>query len=192
MVVADGFISVKTTPQYEDGTEFLQKRADGILCVNQKDPGQLKRVQLEALFCVLDPDLRVMVDGARLLTTGGVTGTGAVFTDALNTNRFSLEVWQNVTGRNACNASGQQQYVYWFYPNLGNPVVQDFTQDNNALQWHETMESMGIGTSWGAYPTVLPPSTYLGSNTLVAGDHYGYNITSTAPPTASCGAVTVS
>ncbi len=51
MVVADGFISVKSTPQYEDGSEFVQKRADGTLCINQKDPGTLKRVELESLFC---------------------------------------------------------------------------------------------------------------------------------------------
>lgn len=191
MVVADGFISVKNSPQYEDGTEFVKKRADGFLCVNQKDPGQLKRVQLESVFCVLDPDLRVMMDGARLLQSGGVTGNGAVFTDALNTNRFSLEIWQNVAGRNACNAAGQQQYVYWFYPNLGNPQVQDFTAENDAMEWHETMESLGVGTSWGAYPTAAPPNTYLGGNALQAGDHYGYYITTTAPPTASCGAVTV-
>jgi hypothetical protein len=192
MVVADGFISVKNSPQYEDGTEFIQKRADGFLCVNQKDPGQLKRVQLESLFCTVDPDLRVIMDGARLLTSGGVTGAGAVFTDALNTNRFSLEIWQNITGRGACNAAGQQQYVYWFYPNLGNPMVQDFTAENAALQWHETMESQGIGTSWGAYPTALSPNSILSGNTLQAGDHYGYFITSTPPPTAQCGAQTVS
>jgi|SRR5690348_568428 len=190
MVVADGFISVKNSPQYEDGTEFITKRADGFLCVNQKDPGQLKRVELESMWCVLDPDIRVIMDGARLLTTGATTGTGAVFTDGLVTNRFSLEVWQNVAGRNACNAAGQQQYVYWAYPNLGNAQVQDFTVENAALQWHETMESMGAGTSWGAFPTAAPPSSFLGT-TFQTGDHYAYNITTVTPPTASCGAVTV-
>jgi len=191
MVVADGFISVKNSPQYEDGTEFVKKRADGFLCVNQKDPGQLKRVELESVFCTIDPDLRVIMDGARLLQTSGVTGSGAVFTDALNTNRFSLEIWQNITGRGACNSAGQQQYVYWFYPNLGNPKISDFTVENAALEWHETMESQGVGYNWGAYPTAAPPSTYLGGNALQVGDHYGYMITSVAPPTAACGAVLV-
>lgn len=198
MVVADGFISVKATPQYEDGTEFTKKRADGQLCVNQKDPGQLKRINLESLFCVLDPDLRVVMDGARLLQTSGVTGTGAAFNDSINTNRFSLEIWQNVAGRNACNSSGQQQYVYWAFPNLGNAQVQDFTAQNDALEWHETMESMGLGqgasaplAAWGTYPLAAPPSTYLSGNSLVVGEHYAYNVTTTAPPTATCGATLV-
>lgn len=192
MVVADGFISVKSTPQYEDGTEFIKKRADGLLCVNQKDPGQLKRVELEAVFCVIDPDLRVIMDATRLLTTGSTTGTGGVMTDALVSNRFSLEIWQNVAGRNACNALGQQQYVYWAYPNLGNSQILDFTVGNEALEWHEKMESASSGSFWGTFPTTLPPSGYLNGSSFVAGDHFGWNITTIAPPTASCGAVTVS
>lgn len=191
MVVADGFISLKNAPQYEDGTEFVKKRADGLLCVNQKDPGQLKRVELESLWCVIDPDMRVVMDGARLLQSGGVTGSGAVFTDQLNTNRFSLEIWQNVAGKNACDANGNQRYVYWFYPNLGNPKISDFTVENAALEWKETMESMGIGTNWGTYPTAAPPSSYMGGNVLQTGDHYGYYVTTVAPPTATCGAQTV-
>src|SRR5262249_54709742 len=71
-VVETGFISVKPSPQYEDGTEFVQKTASGFLCVNQKDPGQLKRVQNDSLFCVLNPDLISIMSGATLIQTGGV------------------------------------------------------------------------------------------------------------------------
>ncbi len=198
VVVADGFISVKPSPQYEDGTEFTKKRADGQLCVNQKDPGQLKRVSLDILMCVLDPDMRVIMDGARLLQTSGTTGTGAFFNDALLSSRFSLEIWQNVSGRNACNAAGQQQYVYWAFPNVGNAQVQDFTIGNEALEWNETAETMSVGqgavapiATWGGFPTASPPSSYLSSGAFTAGDHYAYNVTTVAPPTATCGASTV-
>ncbi len=192
MVVADGFISIEASPQYEDGTEFVKKRADGLLCVNQKDPGQLKRVQLSSTWCVIDPDVRVIMDGARLLTTSGVTGTGAFFTDSLITARFSLEVWQNVSGRGACNAAGQQQYVYWAYPNIGNAQIQNFTIENAALEFQEQAETMGAGYNWGTYPTTLPPSGYLAGSTFQQGDHFAYNVTTVAPPTAQCGAQTVS
>jgi hypothetical protein len=199
MVVADGFISVKNTPQYEDGTEFTQKRADGLLCVNQKDPGQFKRLQAEAMWCVTDPDIRVIMEGARLLTSGGVTGIGAAFNDSLVTNRFSIEIWQNVAGRNACNSAGQQQYLYWAFPNCGNAQVQDFTVENDVLQWHETYETQGLGqgasgavSAWGAYPTAAPPNTYLGSgNNLQISEHYAFVITTTAPPAPTGGAITV-
>jgi len=191
--VADGFISVKATPQYEDGSEFVKKRADGQLCVNQKDPGTLKRVQLETTWCVIDPDARVIMDNARLLTSGGASGTGAVFTDALVTNRFSLEVWQLVAGKYACDpVTGLQRYVYWCYPNCGNAQIQDFTAENDALEWHETVETMSAWPAWATMttPTGAPPSTYLGgSGQLLLGDHYAYNVTTVAPPAATYGAV---
>lgn len=191
VVVADGFIMVHPTPQYEDGVEFVKRRADGALCVNQKDPGQLKRVSIETTFCVMDPDLIVLQTGSREILTSG-TGTGVAFNDSLITTRFSLEVWQNITGRNACNAAGQQQYVYWAYPNLGNAQVKDFQIENQAMEWKMSAETMSVGTSWGVYPTgATAPNTLLGG-ALQTGEHYGYNITTTAPPTASCGAATLS
>jgi hypothetical protein len=144
--VADGFLTVHATPQYEDGTEFVKKRADGTLCVNQKDPGTLKRISAESSWCVLDPDLRVIMDGARLLNSGGATGTGAMFTDALVTNRFS----------------------------------------------HETFETQAAWPAWGTMttPTGFAPSAYLGATAQIQqGDHYGYNVTTLAPPAATTGAV---
>lgn len=109
LVAEPGFISVKPSPVYEDGTEFTQKLASGALCVNQKDQGQLKRVQLDILLCVLNPDLIVQLTGARENFTGGATGSGAFFGDGLLATHTSLELWQQVAGRNAC-VNGVQQY----------------------------------------------------------------------------------
>jgi len=190
-VVEAGFISLKPSPQYEDGTEFVQKTASGALCVNQKDPGQLKRVQNDALWCVLNPDVISLMTGARLIQASGVTGTGAIFTDALLSNHFSVEVWQQVAGRNACNAAGLQQYVYWAFFNNLNAQVDDFTVENSNLQFGTKFETQSVGSIWGGFPTTLPPSGYLGGAALAAGDHYAFNITTVAPPAATNGAVTV-
>lgn len=190
--VQDGFIMVHPTPQYEDGTEFIKKRADGALCVNQKDAGQLKRLEIESVWCVMDPDVIVLQTGAREILTSA-TGTGVAFSDSLVTARFSLEVWQQVTGRGACDpTSGLQRYVYWAFPNLGNAQVSDFQIENNPLEWKMKCESQSVGSSWGALPTGGPaPNTYLGA-ALQAGEHYAFNITTTAPPAAACGASSLS
>lgn len=191
VVVADGFLMVHPTPQYEDGVEFVKRRADGALCVNQKDPGQLKRVSLELTFCVMDPDLITLQTGSREILTSS-TGTGVVFNDSLITTRWSLEVWQNITGRGACNAAGLQQYVYWIFPNIGNAQIKDFQIENQALEWKMSAETQSVGALWGAFPTgATQPNTLLGG-ALQAGEHYGYNITTIAPPTATCGATTLS
>jgi hypothetical protein len=189
VVVEQGFISIKPSPQYEDGTEFTQKLANGLLCVNQKDAGQLKRVALDILMCVLDPDQIVQLTGARLNTSGGVTGTGAFFNEQVINAHTSLEVWQLVSGRNACSVNGLQQYVYWAFPNVTNVQVKDWTVENATLNFGMSGETQGAGPLWAALPTVLPPSGYLGGSAFVAGDHYGYNVTTVAPPAAGCGAV---
>lgn len=191
IVTSDAFVSVHPTPQYEDGVEFFKRKADGTVCVNQKDAGVLKRIQAESNWCAIDPDLRVIMSGARLITTGSATGTGFFVTEGQIANRFSVEVWQNVAGRAACNAAGQQQYVYWAYPNVGNAQLQDWTSENDALEWHETWETQPAGPLWGTLPTVNPPNSYLSGSTFsnANGDHFAYNITTVAPPTAACGAI---
>lgn len=190
-VVETGFISVKPSPQYEDGQEFVQKTASGFLCVNQKDPGQLKRVNTDSLWCVMNPDLITIMTGARLIAPGGVTGTGNFFTDALLASHFSLEIWQQIAGRNACNAAGQQQFLYWAFFHNQNAQVGDFTIENSNLQFDMKAETAGVGSIWGGFPTAAPPSGYLGSATILPGDHYAYNITTVAPPASTNGAVTV-
>lgn len=185
MVVMNGFVSIQNTFEYEDGTEYTQKRADGTLCVSDKDPSQLKRITSEIQLCTLDPDGIVLMGGARLLSTSA-TGTGAAIGSNVNTARFSLETWQNVSGANQCNAAGLQQYVYWALPNLGNGMFGDYTIENGVSLLTLTAETQVVGTLWGDGPgasTWLPEAL---SNTQ--NDHIAYNVTTTAPPTASCGA----
>lgn len=188
VVASNGFISIKADPQYEDGTEFTQKLANGSLCVNQKDQGQLKRVALDNLFCVMDPDQIVQLTGSRE-NLNGVTGTGVFFNDSMISAQTSLEIWQQVAGRNACNAFGQQQYVYWCFPYLVNAQIKAFTVENANLQFEITAETRGVGALFGALPTVLPPNGYLSPNVFNIGEHYAYNVTTVAPPAATCGAV---
>jgi len=190
LIVSSGFISIKPTPQYEDPTEYLQRNANDEFCVNERGNPQLKRVELEVVLCTLDPDLIVQVGGERLLSTA-TTGTGVFFGSDLVTSRFSLEVWQNATGVDACNAAGVQQYVYWAWPNLGNVKFGDFSIENGVLQFKFTCESKSWGSRWGVLPTVLPPNGYLDGTGFQATEHYAYNLTAVAPPTAACGAVTL-
>jgi hypothetical protein len=189
--VSDGFIMVHPSPDYEDGVEFTKRRADGALCVNQKDPGQLKRVKLEITWCVMDPDVITLETGSReILTTA--TGTGVFFNDSLITARHSVEVWQSVTGRGACDpTTGLQRYVYWAFPNVSNTQVQDFQMENDSLEWKSASETAAVGSSWGTFPTTLPPNGYLSGSTFAVGDHYAFNITTVAPPAAACGAVSL-
>jgi hypothetical protein len=189
VVVTDGFVSIAPSPQYLDGEEHQQRKANGALCVYQKDPSELTRVDITTQFCVMDPDALVVITGERLLTTGAATGSGVVYGEGQLIARHSLEVWQPLTGSSACSASGLQQFMYWAFPNSGNAKIQDFTFENAPFQFTTQTETQGVGPLW--YSRV-GATAWLGSNTLQTGEHFLHNITTTPPPTATCGAVLLS
>lgn len=189
-IVQDGFISIAASPQYEDGDEFIQRTANGALCVNQKDPDSFKRVDLEMTWCVLDPDAIALLAGERLLTDASeVTGTGVVFGEGEALGHYSLEVWQPVSGAGACSgATGEQQYVYWAFMNVGNGRVGDFTFENGVFNFVTNGSTFSASPLWGLGPG--PDGPWI-DQPVVAGDHYLYNVTTTPPPTATCGAVSL-
>lgn len=191
VVVTDGYISIASEPQYEDGDAIRTKKASGQLCINRTGPNAYVHSQLTVLLCVLDPDASSIITGSRLISTGSVTGTGAAYGYNNSAAHFSLETWQPISGRGACDpATGLQRYVYWAWPHAFNAKVNSFTIENGPLElgfeaitdypsplWGD---GPGSGTSW--LPGVIDTTTFF--------DDYLWNITTTAPPTAPtvCGA----
>lgn len=190
-VITKGFISIGLEPQYEDGEPQRQKLADGSLCVNDMDDDEFTHVQLNISLCGVCPSISQIVSGARLLGTGTpVTGTGAAYSEGQITNRWSLEVWQNVTGRGACDpATGAPKYVYWAFPNVGNGRVGSSAIENAALTMALTGRTDAVGLLWGDGPGTLGPW----APAFVEGEHFLWNITTVAPPTipSNCGATVI-
>lgn len=196
VIVSKGFVQVQNEPQYEDGEEFFERTADGTVCVNQKDDPVLKRFQCTIDFCEVNTTMFSYISSARELTVGaaGVTGSGFAFAEGSPTNRYSLEVWQRVAGSGACDASGAQRYIYNAWPNLGASKIGSYSIENGRSTFQVISESQagsttavtgwlngpGSGTSW------LPTSETLG-----VGEHWLWNVTTTAPPTAACNPTTL-
>src|SRR3954468_23676198 len=67
VVVTNLFTQVQMTPQYEAGTDFFERTADGLIGVNQIDPPILKRMQLATDLMSVDPDMMPYVISAREL-----------------------------------------------------------------------------------------------------------------------------
>ena len=186
-VITKGFISVQMEPQYEDGEQQRQKLADGSLCVSQDDDDSFTMVQLTVQLCGVCPSIQKLTAGARLLTTSGpVSGTGAAYAEGLVSTRFSLEVWQNVTGKGACDpTTGAPRYVYWAFPNNGQARVGQATIENAGLTMQFVSKTQSVGLLWGDGPGSLGPW----APTFVDGEHFLWNITDVAPPAipANCG-----
>jgi len=187
--VTKGFVQVNMEPQYEDGVEFFERTADGSPCVNQKDDPTLKRMNLTSQFCEVNASAVTLMISARELTSGTpATGTGFAVAEGNPTRRYSLEVWQEVAGAGACDASGQQRYIYNAWPNVGATQLGAYVIENGRSTLETTSETKGASAQWVA----LVASDYLPAGETIDDDeHWVWNVTTTAPPTIACDPTTL-
>lgn len=184
VVVHDSFIQVAQEFQYEEGEEFFDRTADGVACVNQKDDPTLKRINLTTQLCAINVSGASYVISARELVTGSpTTGTGFAVAEGEPTNRYSMEVWQRVAGSGACDASGNQRYIYHAWPNVGATMIGNYTVENAKSMLEYTSETRGASEAW----LDLVGSAWLPSGeTVLTDEHWLFNVTTVAPPEAAC------
>lgn len=185
VVTTASFVSVAMAPQYEDGQEYFERTADGDVCVNQKDDPILKRMELNVQMCAIDPAMTAYVLSATALTVSTDT-TGWKLPEGQPTDHFSLEVWQRVAGAGACTASGAVQYIYNAWPNVGAVKLGDYTIENGRSTLQFTAESGPTSVLWADGAGTLPAWLPAGS-TIDGDEHWWWNVTTTAPPTGTCG-----
>ena len=63
-VATSGFVSVKLAAEVEDGTEITVRKADGSLCVNEKQSNTFKYLTVELEFCGVNPSVLDIVTNA--------------------------------------------------------------------------------------------------------------------------------
>lgn len=189
VAVSSGFVQVVMEPEYEEGEEFFERNASGDACVNQKDDPILKRMQLTVDWCEINVLLASYVIDARTLGAGTpVTGTGFAVAEGSAVNRFSMEVWQEVAGLGACDASGAQRYIYNAWPNIGATQLGSYTIENGRSTLQFISETRGASATW---------DTQVGADWLPAGEsvltdeHWVWNVTTEPPPTAACDTTTL-
>lgn len=189
LVVTDGFVQVEVTQQYEDGTDYQLRNAQGEFCVNETGPDQFRRVDLNIQFCAIDPDVVNLITGSTVVTTGGpTTGTGFWVTEGSVTQRFSLEVWQAVSGE-ACGSGTTPRAVYWAFPHLHAGRFNDFTISDGVLEWSLSAKSKIASPLWGTGPGAAPDWI----SAVPPNAHFGFNIAALPLPSETgCGATTLS
>lgn len=189
VVVTRGFVQVQMEPQYEDGTEFFERTASGLPCVNQKDDPTLKRMNLTSQFCEINTSAVALMISARELTTGTpTTGTGFAVSEGNPDRRYSLEVWQEVAGAAACDPSGVQRFIYNAWPNVGATQLGSYMVENGRSTLETTSESRAVTAQW----LELVGADYLPADTeLEFDEHWLWNVTTTEPPTIACDPTTL-
>ena len=194
VVTSAGFVSVTSSPQYEDAEDIKVPGANGVLCVNEPGCPQLSWVENEIQFCRVDPDLFNLITGDPIVlddTTPTPNSVGfRLDGQDICTTKFALEVWSDIAGQTCTTAT--KQYWYHLYPFNGYPVMGDWTIENGAVTFSITTHT-SPGSGWGVGPhdviNALPgpaPSPLL--TAIGAQTHYHGQVTTLAPPTPVCGA----
>lgn len=183
-VTTDSWTEIGISPQYEDGTEFIQKKANGRLCVNELDPGELKRIEETTTMCSVDVDLIAMLTGQDVVANGD-DFVGVIFGEGLLNAQFSKEVWQPVVGEGECDPEGNQRWMYWAFPREFDARIQDFTFQNDIFNLSFMSKSKRASPLWDIGDPWLADNP---TATWGPGKHFAFAVTTTPPPEAACGA----
>lgn len=184
-VVSDGFVQVEITAEIEDGDEYVQKNADGKLCINLRSPDSLKRLNVTVDWCKVDPEIFNLVTG-NPLEMSGADAVGFRIQEGEADTRWALELWTGLDD-DACTA-GAVEYGYLLLPRITGSTVGDITVANEVSTFQTTGYTEGdSGWGVGPYDVIGSPAAPL-DVAIAAIDHALIRVTPVAPPAALCGA----
>lgn len=186
--VSEGFISVALSAELESGDEFVQKNANGKLCINERSPDSLKRLNVTVDWCNVDPDIISIITG-NPVELDDANAVGFRIQEGAADAKWALEVWTGLGG-DQCDAEGNLSYGYLLVPFITGSTLGDVTIENGAATFQTNGYTQGnsgwdtgpfevIGTN--AAPTVL-------DDPIGATDHALLRIVHVTPPTPVCGA----
>ena len=71
-LVTKSLVSVTWTPNYLEAEEISQADANGDLCVDDRSDPALRWIDLEAIICVIDPDMINLITGDPVVVDDAV------------------------------------------------------------------------------------------------------------------------
>jgi hypothetical protein len=190
LVVTDAFVTVSMEAEYEEGTEYVQKNANGDLCINERAPDALKRFTVTIDWCRVDPELFAMITGATL-EMDGADIVGFRDSEGINESEFALELWTGIANQPNCGTGGL--FGYLLLPRMAGGTYGEFTvEDGNTVSFQTVGYTVG-GSGWGTgpYNVIGSPAGPL-DVAIGATQHRLVRVTEVAPPASACGASVVS
>lgn len=195
-VVTEGFVSVEGQIQLEDPQEYKLKNANDKFLYNTRGKPLIKWIDLTLNFGQVDPDAFNLVTGSPIELNDAATPEAVGFRVRENVSaNFALELWTDLDGQ-AC-VGGNVAYGYLLLPFVVDAVVGNWTWQNDTITFPVQSARTSRGSGWGVGPynvltklTGTPgPSPLL--TAIDALDHMLLQLTTLAPPSPSCGAISL-
>lgn len=131
--VIDAFTIVSLATDIEEGEELLVKKANGDICVNEKDPDLLKGIDISVTLCQVTPTVVSNLTGWPLAYDATGEAVGFDITTGSNDRQVGLELFSNVAGIDCGEGA---RYGYMVVPCVG------------PFQLSENIEFGGIDTQF--------------------------------------------
>lgn len=147
-IVTDGHVSIKISPQYEDGEETAPKNAGGKIAFVDKADDELKYLNVEIAFLKVDPELFNMVTGQPIVLDHAGNAVGIRIGATIKAN-VALETWSDVPGT-VCGPDGKL-YGYALLPWLTGGRLGDFSFENALANFTITTRTE-MNSPWGVGP----------------------------------------
>jgi hypothetical protein len=149
--VTKGFITVTMSPEYEDGDEFVQKNADGDLCLNETEESELKRINLNVELCGVDFSVVEIMTGDELELDYAGEPVGVRSAEGKPGARFAMEIWTGVGGDEACQG-GTPTYGYFLLPFVQSGKIAELSVENGPINFTLENAMTKGGGNWGTGP----------------------------------------
>lgn len=96
--VADAFTTVSLEPNVEEGETALERKANGDVCLNEKDPDLLQNLSVTVVLCQVRSELISMLTGWPVVRDSDGNGVGFDVMEGATTNETAFEVFSGVSG----------------------------------------------------------------------------------------------
>jgi hypothetical protein len=195
-VVTDGVVTVEGQIQLEDPQEYKLKNANDTFLYNSRGRPLVKWIDLTITFGLVDPELYNLVTGSPIELNDNTIPEAVGYRIRENTfANFALEMWTDLEGQ-AC-VGGVTSYGYMLLPYVVDAVAGNWTVQNDTITFPVQSARTSKGSGWGVGPyNVLNklaaptgPAPLLSAITSL--DHMLLQLTTLAPPSPSCGAISL-
>lgn len=151
-VVTSGFVSISLGTETEDGTEITVKRADGSVCISDKQANTFKYFTAEIEFCGVNPALLALVSNAQEYKDEAGDIAGFTYAEGKIDKKFALEIWTGLAGQ-SCVEGADEASGYLLLPYVNAGIPGDITIDGeNAVSFPMKDAVTKTGNAWGKGP----------------------------------------
>lgn len=160
LIVTDGFVRVRYTPNMEDGEDKVIKNANGDVCVADRTAPSYKWWDIEAEFCEVDPELFGLATGQAMVLDHAQEAKGLRFSKKVPVNEgIALEVWSGTAGDDCDTPLDDSilesepvfSYGYWLAPAIVEGVISEIEISADAATFTLTGRAVS-GPRWGRGP----------------------------------------